>query len=302
MIAVKEKEMPALLRAFEQYLKNDKGVAPNTLASYMRDLEQFSDWLTGRGLEDLPHITSGTVKSYAAWLEGSGKSPATVIRCLASVRCLCRWLCQNGIRADNPAEGVKSKKVEKKLPCILTSEEVERLLAQPQCVDAKGWRDHAMLELLYATGIRVSELISLNVEDVKLSTAVIHCSGRNKERVIPLYPEAVRALRDYLRRVRPGMAASGEAALFVNVTGTRMTRQGFWKIIKGYQVKAGIETEITPHTLRHSFAAHLLENGADIQAVQEMLGHAELSTTQVYAKVLDKRLKEVYKQAHPMAN
>ncbi len=302
MIVLKEKETPALLRAFEQYLKSEKGAAPNTLASYMRDLEQFSDWLQRRGLEDLPHMTSSTVQSYAAWLEGRGKSPATVTRCLASVRCLCRWLCKNGIRADNPAEGIKTKKVEKKLPCILTSQEVERLLAQPQCVDAKGWRDHAMLELLYATGIRVSELISLNVKDVKLSTAVIHCASRNKVRVIPVYPEAVKALRDYLRRVRPSMAAPGEEALFVNVSGTRMTRQGFWKIIKSYQIKAGIETEITPHTLRHSFAAHLLENGADIQAVQEMLGHAELSTTQVYAKVLDKRLKEVYNQAHPMAN
>ncbi len=302
MIELKEKEVPALLRSFEQYLKNEKGAAANTLTSYMRDLEQFSDWLQRRGLEELSCISSGTVQSYATWLEGSGKSLATVTRCLASVRCLCRWLCQSGIRADNPTEGIKIKKVERKPPCILTSQEVERLLAQPQCVDAKGWRDHAMLELLYATGIRVSELISLNVEDVKLNAAVIRCTSRKRERVIPVYPEAVRALRDYVRRVRPNMAAPGEKALFVNMSGTRMTRQGFWKIIKGYQAKAGIKTEITPHTLRHSFAAHLLDNGADIQAVQEMLGHAELSTTQIYAKVLDKRLKEVYNQAHPMAN
>jgi integrase/recombinase XerD len=296
---MKEKEMPALLADFQEYLKTEKGAAPNTLASYLRDLEQFSQWLQGR--EELGEITCDTVQSYAAWLESCGKSPATVTRCLSSVRCLCRWLCESGLRADNPAQGIKTKRAEKKPPCVLTSDEVERLLAQPQCLDSKGIRDHAMLELLYATGIRVSELIALNVEDVRLSTGVLHCAGRTKDRMIPLYPEAVRALRDYLRRGRGELATQGETALFVNVSGSRMTRQGFWKLIKCYQAKAGIPKEITPHTLRHSFAAHLLENGADIQAVQEMLGHAELSTTQDYARALDRRLREVYKKSHPLA-
>jgi integrase/recombinase XerD len=293
--------MPTLVSAFAHYLESEKGAAPNTLASYLRDVERFSCWLQSQGEGELTNFSCAAVENYAHCLEGMGKSPATVTRCLASVRCFCRWLCESGLRSDNPAENVKGKKVEKKPPCILSSREVELLLAQPQCGDAKGLRDHAMLELLYATGIRVSELISLTVDDVKLGAGVIRCSGRNKERVIPVYPEAIKALREYLRHGRPELAGEGETALFVNVSGSQMTRQGFWKLIKHYQTKAGIHKEITPHTLRHSFAAHLLENGADIQAVQEMRGHAELSTTQVYKKALDKGLKEVYQQTHQMA-
>ena len=184
----------------------------------------------------------------------------------------------------------------------MTNEEVEALLSQPQCIDAKGYRDKAMLELLYATGIRVTELIDLNVSDVNLSGGVIRCHSRGKERFIPMYHAAVKALDEYLQLVRPQMVAlPDEEALFVNVSGDRMSRQGFWKIIKFYTRKANIEKDITPHTLRHSFAAHLLENGADIRAIQEMLGHADISSTQVYSNLVKKQLKEVYNKAHPRA-
>ena len=175
-------------------------------------------------------------------------------------------------------------------------------LEQPQCVDAKGFRDHAMLELLYATGIRVSELITLDLDDLNLAAGFVHCSSKGKERIIPLYRTAVKALQDYVWKIRPQLVpGEEETALFVNMNGERMSRQGFWKIIKYYQEKAGIEKEITPHTLRHSFAAHLLENGADLRAIQEMLGHADISSTQIYTHVVKGNLKDVYQKAHPRA-
>ena len=199
-------------------------------------------------------------------------------------------------------EGIAATKVERKYPEILTSKEVELFLEQPQCVDAKGFRDHAMLELLYATGIRVSELISLDMEDLNLAAGFIRCENRGKERIIPLYHTAVKALNDYVRNIRPQLIAdSEEQALFVNMNGERMSRQGFWKIIKHYQEMAGIQKEITPHTLRHSFAVHLLENGADLRSIQEMLGHADISSTQIYTHVVKRQLKDVYQKAHPRA-
>ena len=198
------------------------------------------------------------------------------------------------------AQGVASAKVERKYPEILTAKEVELFLEQPECVDAKGFRDHAMLELLYATGIRVSELIALDVGDLNLPAGFIRCSNSKKERIIPLYHGAVKALQDYIKGVRPQLIAdTEETALFVNMNGERMSRQGFWKLIKAYGKKAGIETEITPHMLRHSFAAHLVSNGADLKAVQEMLGHADISTTQIYAQMKQSRIREVYAKAHP---
>ncbi|MEG2119193.1 MAG: tyrosine-type recombinase/integrase, partial [Pseudoflavonifractor sp.] len=193
-------------------------------------------------------------------------------------------------------------KVERKLPQILTNKEVDTFLEQPDASDAKGCRDKAMLELLYATGIRVSELIGLNLEHLNLSAGFLRCVGRDKERVIPLYPAAVRALADYITHVRPQMIEQpDEQALFVNMSGERMSRQGFWKIIKHYQAKAEIKKDITPHTLRHSFAAHLLENGADLRSIQEMLGHADISSTQIYAQLVNQKLKDVYNKAHPRA-
>ena len=178
---------------------------------------------------------------------------------------------------------------------------MELFLEQPKCVDEKGYRDHAMLELMYATGVRVSELIALNVEDVNLPAAFLRCGDEKRERIIPLYPRAVKALRDYIQVIRPRLADQEEAALFVNMNGQRMTRQGFWKLVKHYQAKAEITKDITPHTLRHSFAVHLLENGADLRSIQEMLGHADISSTQIYAHIIKQHLQDVYRKAHPLA-
>jgi len=185
---------------------------------------------------------------------------------------------------------------------VLTGKEVELFLEQPQCTDLKGYRDRAMLELLYATGIRVSELIALDVDDLNLPGGVLKCYSKGKERIIPLYPAAIRALAEYVRDVRPQLVdALDETALFVNMNGERMSRQGLWKLIKYYQEKAGIQKDITPHTLRHSFAAHLLENGADLRSIQEMLGHADISSTQIYSRLLNQKIKDVYRKAHPRA-
>lgn len=289
-----------LIEEFKSYLTTEKKSSANTVSSYVRDLTQFSRYLQVEGVE-LLDADAEVIEGYDTWLKGKGKSAATITRSLASLKCFYNWLVSTGRKESNPAKSVKSMKVERKLPQILTNQEVELLLAQPQCVDHKGYRDHAMLELLYATGIRVSELISLDVEHVNLAAGFIRCVSKNKERIIPLYPGAVRALTDYVRNVRPQLAVEGEHALFVNMNGERMSRQGFWKIIKGYQEKAGIKTDITPHTLRHSFAAHLLANGADLRSIQEMLGHSDISSTQIYTQLVNQKLKDVYNKAHPKA-
>ena len=243
-----------------------------------------------------------TINEYMLYLSGAGKSPATITRCTASLKSFYAYMLGRGAVKTNPAKNIAALKVERKCPEILTSKEVELFLEQPKCVDEKGYRDHAMLELLYATGIRVSELISLNEEDVSLSASFIRAQSKGKERIIPLYPAAVKALSHYMKEVRPQLLADPEeTALFVNMNGERMSRQGFWKIVKHYQETAGISKDITPHTLRHSFAVHLLENGADLRSIQEMLGHADISSTQIYTHVVKKHLKDVYQKAHPRA-
>ena len=258
-------------------------------------------------MEDIPvvmteTVTTQDVERYAASMTRKGRSAATVTRSIAAIKSFYNCLIALGAVESNPAKGVVPAKVERKLPQILTGKEVELFLEQPDCSDLKGFRDRAMLELLYATGIRVSELIALNVDDLNLPAAVLHCASKGKERVIPLYHTAVRALTEYLNRVRPQLVESPEEeALFVNMSGERMSRQGFWKLIKYYQEKAGIQKDITPHTLRHSFAAHLLENGADLRSIQEMLGHADISSTQIYSRLLNQKLKTVYQKAHPRA-
>lgn len=287
---------------FEKYLREEKKASANTLSSYLRDVRQFGAYLETHMETDILSATEDDLAEYINWLKGNGKSVSTVSRCIASLKCLYSYFCLKQIIEVNPSTKLVPDKGTQKLPQILTSKEVELLLEQPECVDAKGYRDRAMLELLYATGIRVTELIDLDITDINLTAGVIRCHSRDKERFIPMYAKAVRALSEYVNIVRPQMIAMpDEQSLFVNVGGERMSRQGFWKIIKHYQKKAKIDKDITPHTLRHSFAAHLLENGADIHAIQEMLGHADISSTQVYSQLVKKQLKDVYNKAHPRA-
>ena len=290
------------IEIFESYLVNEKKASANTLSSYLRDIRQLGEYLEIHHDTEITSASDEQLSEYIAWLKSNGKSVATVSRCIASIKCLFSYLCLKQLAEENPASKLVPDKGEHKLPQILTSREVDLLLEQPQCTDAKGYRDKAMLELLYATGIRVTELIDLDVDDANLTAGVVRCRNRDKERFIPMYPKAVKALEDYLNLVRPQMIAlPDEKALFVNVSGERMSRQGFWKIMKYYQKKAHIDKDITPHTLRHSFAAHLLENGADIHAIQEMLGHADISSTQIYSQIVKKQLKDVYIKAHPRA-
>ena len=272
--------MTDYIAAYRAYLSEEKRASANTLSSYIRDLTQFQSWLITNGTADLRKVKKETINEYLLHMNHSGKSPATVTRSTASIKSFYSYMVQSGAVKTNPAKAVTAMKVERKYPEILTNREVELFLEQPKCVDEKGFRDHAMLELLYATGIRVSELIGLNVGDINLSAGFIRCRSKDKERIVPLYPAAVKALEDYVKDIRPRIIADeNEQALFVNMNGERMSRQGFWKIIKYYQEKAEINKDITPHTLRHSFAVHLLENGADLRSIQEMLGHADISST-----------------------
>ncbi|QNL45840.1 site-specific tyrosine recombinase XerD [Oscillibacter hominis] len=290
------------IAGYRDYLTDVKHSSANTVSSYLRDITQFHTYLEDNGQSDFKKVKPETIKTYMTWMLGKGKSATSVTRSVASLKSFYGYMVSYGFMKSSPAKGVAAAKVERKYPQILTSKEVELFLEQPQCVDAKGYRDHAMLELLYATGIRVSELISLNLEDLNLAAGLVHCESKGKERIIPLYHTAVKALQDYVKDIRPQIISDAdERALFVNMNGDRMSRQGFWKIIKYYQEKAGIEKDITPHTLRHSFAAHLLENGADLRSIQEMLGHADISSTQIYTHVVKKQLKDVYNKAHPRA-
>lgn len=291
------------LAKYERYLTDEKKMSKNTLSSYLRDIRQFGEYL-GSAEGDGTYIGADEdiLCGYIDHLRVSGKSVATVSRNIASLKNFYGWLKLNGHIDEIPTAKLVPEKATHKLPEILTAKEVELLLEQPECTDRKGYRDRAMLELLYATGIRVTELISLDVTDVNLSAGIINCRSRDKVRSIPLYPAALKALKDYIEFIRPDMIATpSERSLFVNVNGERMSRQGFWKIVKSYQQKAGIEKDITPHTLRHSFATHLLENGADLRSIQEMLGHADISSTQIYSQLVKKQLKDVYNKAHPRA-
>mgnify|MGYP004641246911 FL=1 len=290
------------ISAYENYLLNIKHASTNTVSSYMRDLRQFNSYMQEHEEQSVEQCDREGICRYTQHLTNSGKSAATVARCVASLKSFYAYCLSEGVVSENPVHEIPTQKAEKKLPQILTGREVELLLEQPKCVDLKGFRDKAMLETLYATGMRVSEMIALDVADVSLAGSFIKCEGNGKFRIIPLYPAAVKALSVYLTEIRPKMAASAEeTALFVNVSGERMTRQGFWKIIKHYQETAQISKDITPHTLRHSFAAHLLENGADLHSLQEMLGHSDISSTQIYTQVVKQNLKTVYNKYHPRA-
>jgi len=294
--------MNNLIHEFITYLSVERGLALNTLESYGRDLRQYSQYLQ-EDKADLDAVSRTTIINYLTFLQKQGKATATIARRLAALKAFYQFLVREKRIQTDPTANLESPRLEKRLPRVLSVAEVERLLAQPDPSQPAGSRDRAMLELLYATGIRVSELVSLNVSDVNLETGYIRCSGKgSKERIVPLGSLAIASVREYLENGRRKLVKDrDEQALFVNHHGHRLTRQGFWKIVKKYAEDARIDKEITPHTLRHSFATHLLENGADLRSVQEMLGHADISTTQIYTHVTKGRLKEVYARSHPRA-
>jgi len=294
--------MEALVQKFINFLERDKGLSLNTLQSYRRDIEQYLSYLNSINLKNVSGTNKTTIIAYLLHLKKIGRATSTISRNLASIRSFYQYIAKNKLIEQDPTAELESPKVEKKLPQILSTSEVELLLEQPKCIDLKGYRDKAMLELLYATGIRVSELISLDIADINLEAGFISCCKGNRERAIPIGSVAIASLMEYLSKARGLLVQNeNEKALFVNVNGKRLTRQGFWKIIKQYKNLANINKDITPHTLRHSFAAHLLENGADLRSLQEMLGHSDISSTQIYTQITKNRIKEVYKKTHPRA-
>ncbi len=294
--------MNTYIEDYTSFMTDVRHKSANTVESYKRDITQYMAFLTETGVPDASAATKTTVLSYMLYLQKKGKASSTISRTLASLRSFYLYMQRSGAVSVNPTSNLEAPHVEKKMPQILTGSEVERLLEQPSVSDNKGIRDKAMLELLYATGIRVSELISLDKADVNISMSFIRCRGGKKERIIPMGATAKEALTLYLKNARPYMIREeNEEALFVNMSGQRLSRQGFWKLIKHYRNEAGIQAEITPHTLRHSFAAHLLENGADLRSIQEMMGHADISSTQLYSRVVNSKIKDVYAKAHPRA-
>lgn len=294
--------MNTYVKEYTSFMTDIRHKSLNTVESYKRDVTQYISYLDGTGVTDISSTTKTTVLSYLLYLQKEGRASSTVSRTLASLRSYYLFMMQNGVVKSNPTSNLEAPHVEKKIPKILSGEEVELLLEQPKNCDNKGIRDKAMLELLYATGIRVSELINLDVSDVNVPMSFVRCKGGKKERIIPMGHQAKDALENYINNVRKYMVKDeNETALFVNCSGARLSRQGFWKLIKYYQHIAGIETDITPHTLRLSFAAHLLENGADLHSIQEMMGHADISSTQVYSRMMNSKIKDVYAKAHPRA-
>ncbi|MEB3102753.1 site-specific tyrosine recombinase XerD [Ferviditalea candida] len=292
------------LQAFIHYLSVERGLARNTLESYERDITHYLEYLKTLGVSSLQQTAKSHITGYMLKLKQLGRASSTMSRNMVSIRAFYQFLVRERLLEKDPSLNMEVPKLEKRLPKVLSVDEVERLLEAPVISNAGGMRDKAMLELLYATGIRVSELISLDVDDVNLAMGFVRCTGKgSKERIIPIGKIASRWLNDYIQGMRLKLLkkSKAEPALFANHLGTRMTRQGFWKIIKKYALESGIHKEITPHTLRHSFATHLLENGADLRAVQEMLGHADISTTQIYTHVTTKKMKEVYDMTHPRA-
>ena len=294
--------MEKQLKQFFKFLEMDKKVSNNTLQSYKRDLEQYKDYLITKDLK-YNKVKEEDIKAYLEYLvEEQNKKPSTISRMIASIRTFYQYEVKNKKISADPTEKVQSPKIEKKAPCVLTTKEVELLLEQPTDADLKGIRDKAMLEFAYATGMRVTEIISLNVEDVNIEQEYVECKTGKKKRDIPLGKMALNAVKEYLNKARDVMVKTDkEKALFVNVNGKRLTRQGFWKIIKYYQEQAHIDKDITPHTLRHSFATHLLQNGAELKAIQTMLGHSDISSTQVYMQFQNDGLNNIYKKAHPRA-
>lgn len=285
--------MRNIVKSFIDFLEYDKHVSSNTLQSYRRDIEQYMHFLEQKDIQSISKTNEDVVNEYLVTLKEKGRSASTISRNLASLRSFYKYTTKNKHNEVDPTTGLESPKIERKTPQILSAQEVDLLLQQPNVKELKGLRDKAMLELLYATGIRVSELISLNLDDVDFENAVINCSSSARTRQIPVTKSAIKATEAYVKGARDSMLRTyEEPALFVNVSGTRITRQGFWKIIKYYKNQAKIQADITPHTLRHSVAAHLLQNGADIKSIQEFLGHSDISSTQIYMQFASNESKD----------
>ena len=293
--------MEKQIQLFLDFLENDKKLVNNTLQSYKRDILQYQEYLTDNNINYLK-VNSNMINEYFDYLREEGRKTSTISRNLASIRAFYQFLIRTKKMKKDPTNGVQSPKVEKKVPNILTSKEVELLLDQPKNIDLKGIRDKAMLEFAYATGMRVTEIISLDITDVNFKENYVMCKASHKKRTIPIGNMCAKALNEYVKSSRPYLIKDESVkALFVNINGKRLTRQGFWKIVKYYKEQANITKEITPHVLRHSFATHLLQNGADLKAIQSMLGHSDISSTQVYMQFQNENLKDIYKKAHPRA-
>jgi integrase/recombinase XerD len=292
------------IEAFLQFLELEKGYSGNTLAAYRNDLEQFAQAMEEEGISSWEQVNQDVIIDYIMSLREREYASSTVARKIAALKSFFHFLAAEEIISDDPTLNLDSPKVKKRLPVTLSYEEVERLLDAPKGSSPKAIRDKALLELLYATGMRVTELVSLDLEDINLASATVRVrQGKgSKERIIPIHSRAVEALREYLAKARRMLLKSPEErALFLNHRGERLTRQGLWLIIKQYVREAGIKTEVTPHTLRHSFATHLLNGKADLRHVQELLGHANISTTQIYTHISSERLREIYDESHPRA-
>ncbi|MCR6545818.1 site-specific tyrosine recombinase XerD [Dehalobacterium formicoaceticum] len=295
--------MKTLIDNFLYYLAVEKGLADNTVKGYQLDLKSFLDFLNEKSLTEMKEITRHHIIAYLMKLQNEKKSPATLARRCACLKSFFHFLLREKIIDLDPTSHLEVPKLAGTLPQVLSIAEVERLLSQPQTGTLLGSRDKAMLEVIYATGLRVSELINLDLQDINLEMGFLRCLGKgSKERIVPLGSFAIQALEEYLKGSRVKLTLkSAEKALFVNQHGRRLTRQGFWKILKAYVTEAQISTPITPHTFRHSIATHMLENGADLRTVQEILGHADISTTQIYTHLTKSHLKEVYDHCHPRA-
>ena len=293
--------MEKQIKLFLEFLQNDKKLSDNTLQSYKRDINQYEKYVEENQINYIK-VDEKTVKEYLEYLQNIGKKSSTVSRNLASIRSFYQYLVRTKVVSKDPTNNIQAPKIEKRIPSILTAKEVELLLDQPQNVDLKGIRDKAMLEFAYATGMRVTEIISLNAEDVNFEEGYVVCKTGVRQRNIPLGTMSLKALQNYMEEARPFLIKDENVkSLFVNINGKRLTRQGFWKIVKYYKEQAHITKDITPHVLRHSFATHLLQNGADLKAIQSMLGHSDISSTQVYMQFQDEGLKNVYRNTHPRA-
>lgn len=289
-----------IIREYKNFLISDKGVSKSTLDSYIRDITRFAKYIESQKT-DMISVSRNHVLSYILSMQDEGKANASVMRVVASLKSLYVFLLSNGSVKTNPVADITPPKKENKMPKFLELAEIDALLSVPDCANPKGLRDKALLEIMYATGLKVTEIINMSLSDIDTDLGYIRCSKGSNIRIVPLGSHAVNAARSYLKIARPAMAADDEKAFFVNCSGQAMSRQGLWKLIKQHAQKAGIVKPITPHTLRHSFAMHLLQNGADLLSIQEMLGHKDASSTQMYARMFHGRLREVYNKSHPRA-